>query len=333
MTGRAVRGILLLVFLGVVALFVRLCVGRVPLDSGAWAITFDWPSDDVAPFRMGAAASAIAAGWALGLAGLFLQVLLRNPLASPWVLGLSSGAGLGVMAALAGAVFIGVTAPTGSQLVIPAAGGALVALGITWTLGRVRGVLEPLRLLLVGVVVASLAGALSMALQDVVPHGLKADFIDWMMGRIPEMPGRGLLTVVFALAVAVSLVGMWGAQRIDLACLGEDEARSSGLHIGQLRLALFVGSGLLTAAAVALVGPIGFVGLLAPHLGRLLVGPEHRALVPATCCAGIVMLLGAETVRQFIDLGGGRLHVGVLTAILGGPCFLWLLCSGRGWTS
>ena len=87
----------------------------------------------------------------------------------------------------------------------------------------------------------------------------------------------------------------------------------------------------MTAAAVALVGPIGFVGLLAPHLARLLVGPEHRALVPATCLAGAAMLLGAEALRQFIDLGGGRLHVGVITALLGGPFFLWLLCSGRGW--
>ena len=83
-------------------------------------------------------------------------------------------------------------------------------------------------------------------------------------------------------------------------------------------------------AAVALVGPIGFVGLLAPHLARLLVGPTHRVLVPATCLAGMAMLLGAEAVRQFIDLGGGRLHVGVLTALLGGPFFLWLLCTNRG---
>lgn len=332
MSRRALLGIVILAGMGMSALFVRLMVGRVPLESGVWAISFQWPLAEVLPLRLGAATSAIAAGWALGLAGLFLQVLLRNPLASPWVLGLSSGAGLGVMFALAGAVFLGVAAPAGGALVVPAALGALGALGITWGLGRVRGVLEPLRLLLVGVVVASLAGALSMALQDLVPHGLKADFLDWMMGRIPEAPSRGVLVTTFSLAFLVSLFAFWVSDLVDLACLGEDEARSSGLNIARLRMALFLGAGFLTAAAVALVGPIGFVGLLAPHLGRLLVGPEHRALIPATCLAGIAMLLGAEAVRQFIDLGGGRLHVGVLTALLGGPFFLWLLCTGRGWT-
>jgi iron complex transport system permease protein len=196
----------------------------------------------------------------------------------------------------------------------------------------VNGVLEPLRLLLVGVVVASLAGALSMALQDLVPHGLRADFLDWMMGRIPEAPGGGVLGTTLVIAFVVTMIAAFGADRIDLACLGEDEARSSGLDLGRLRSGLFLGAGALTAAAVALVGPIGFVGLLAPHLARLLVGPGHRLLIPATCLAGIAMLLSAEALRQLIDLGGGRLHIGVLTALIGGPFFLWLLCSGRGWT-
>ena len=171
-----------------------------------------------------------------------------------------------------------------------------------------------------------------MALQDVVPHGLRADFIDWMMGRIPEAPPRLVLWTTLVVAFVVTVVAWLCASRIDLACLGEDEARSSGLELGRVRTGLFLGAGVLTAASVALVGPIGFVGLLAPHLARLMVGPEHRVLVPATCLAGIAMLLSAEAARQFIDLGGGRLHAGVVTAILGGPFFLWLLCSGRGWT-
>ena len=330
MTPRIVVGFALLVLICVTAFLVRLTVGRIPLESGDWQLVFGMPDPTIRPLRVGAAASAIAAGWSLGLAGLFLQVLLRNPLASPWVLGLSSGAGLGVMVALAGAVFLGVEAPSGGGLVVPAGIGALGALSITWLLGREQGMLEPLRLLLVGVIVASLAGALSMALQDIVPHGLRGDFIDWMMGRIPEAPAGGLLLSCFSLAALCTIVGVLKADWIDLSCLGADEARASGLNLGQLRGALFVGAGVLTASAVALVGPIGFVGLLAPHLARLLVGPTHRVLVPATCLAGVAMLLGAETVRQFIDLGGGRLHVGVLTALLGGPFFLWLLCTGRG---
>ena len=330
MTVRAISGLLILVAIVLVAGLVRLTVGRIPLEDGDWQIVFSLPPKELLPLRLGATISALAAGWALGLAGCLLQVLLRNPLASPWILGLSSGAGLGVMVALAIAVMTGVTVPGGEGLMLPAVLGALGALGITWSLGRVNGVLEPLRLLLVGVVVVSLAGALSMALQDIVPHGLRADFIDWMMGRIPEAPSGGLLLTCFVLAAIVTVVATLLADWIDLSCLGADEARSSGLNLASLRTGLFLAAGALTAAAVALVGPIGFVGLLAPHLARLLVGPTHRVLVPATCLAGMAMLLGAEAVRQFIDLGGGRLHVGVLTALLGGPFFLWLLCTNRG---
>jgi iron complex transport system permease protein len=332
MTARALIGMLLLIGFVLFCAWARLFVGRVPLDDGSWGIVLGWPPEALLPLRLGAMVSAIAAGWALGLAGLLLQVLLRNPLASPWILGLSSGAGLGVMVALALSVLGGVSVAGDGGLVLPAVIGALGALLLTWGLGRVNGMLDPLRLLLVGVVVASLAGALSMALQDIVPHGLRADFLDWMMGRIPEAPARSVLWSTLVVTVLVTIAAWAGSDRIDLACLGEDEARSSGLHLARVRTGLFLGAGALTATAVALVGPIGFVGLLAPHLGRLLVGPGHRLLVPATCLAGIAMLLSAESLRQFIDLGGGRLHVGVLTALIGGPFFLWLLCSGRGWT-
>ena len=332
MNTRSLIGFLILAAVVVIAAGVRFSVGHVPDDSGGWSIVMSWPTDEVRPLRLGALLSAVAAGWSLGLSGLLLQVLLRNPLASPWILGLSSGAGLGVMSALALAALTGMAIPGGASLVLPAVAGAVGALALSWTLGRVNGMLEPLRLLLVGVVVASLAGALSMALQDVVPHGLRADFMDWMMGRIPEAPSGGVFGTTLVCAFLVTVIAFVRADRIDLACLGEDEAVSSGLELGRMRTGLFLGAGALTATSVALVGPIGFVGLLAPHLARLLVGPTHRVVVPATCLAGVAMLLSAEAVRQFIDLGGGRLHVGVLTALLGGPCFLWLLCRGGGWT-
>ena len=153
-----------------------------------------------------------------------------------------------------------------------------------------------------------------------------------MLGMAAQAAEDGVIISSLVGAATATVVATLGARWIDLSCLGPDEARTSGLNLPALRVALFLGAGALTAAAVALVGPIGFVGLLAPHLARVLVGPAHRVLVPATCLAGIAMLLGAEAVRQFIDLGGGRLHVGVLTALLGGPCFLWLLCTNRGWT-
>jgi iron complex transport system permease protein len=121
---RAVSGLSILTAIVLVAALVRLTVGRVPLETGEWQIVFSLPSQEVLPLRLGATISALAAGWALGLAGCLLQVLLRNPLASPWILGLSSGAGLGVMIALAIAVLTGVTIPGGGGLMLPAVLGA-----------------------------------------------------------------------------------------------------------------------------------------------------------------------------------------------------------------
>lgn len=322
---RHLRVLLALAAAVVIVFALRLAIGRVPQADGTWALQLSIPQGTALSLRIGAAVSAIAAGWALGLSGLLLQVLLRNPLASPWILGLSSGAGLGVMSAMALAAVAGWTLPGGGGLVLPAAIGALGALGVTWSLGRTDGVLDPLKLLLVGVVIASLAAALSMALQEVVPHGVRADFLEWMMGRIPEAPSHMVLGIALGGSALAAIWSFCAARRIDISMLGEDEARSSGLDLGGLRMGLFLFSGVLAAAAVALVGPIGFVGLLAPHIARLGCGPQHRQLVPATCMVGALLLLGAETARQCVDLGGGRLHVGVLTAVVGGPFFLWML--------
>ncbi|MHC4141211.1 MAG: iron chelate uptake ABC transporter family permease subunit [Planctomycetota bacterium] len=117
---------------------------------------------------------------------------------------------------------------------------------------------------------------------------------------------------------------------MDAATLGDDEARSVGLALGRLRLWMFALAGALTAGAVALCGPIAFVGLIAPHATRLVLGPRHGRLVLGSALVGVALVVGADVSRQAIDLGGGRMPIGVFTALIGGPAFIWLLRSGRG---
>lgn len=289
---------------------------------------FGAPSDAVERYRLDSGLAGTAVGVALAIAGLFLQVLLRNPLASPFVLGLSSGAGFGYMLALylawkfniAAATRFGVTGPT-----LFAMAGSLLALAVVWRIGSRRGVVDPLGLVLAGVIVGSMAAAGTSAMQSLVPAGLRGDFVLWMMGRIPEAPPQGLLLTVSALAAAATGLGIVIGRTLDAASLSDDEAVSVGVRLGTLRLTLFVTAGILSAATVALAGPIAFVGLVAPHAARLLVGPRHATLALGSALAGASLLLFADAARQLIEIGGGRLPVGVLTAVVGGPVFLLLL--------
>ncbi|MDZ4755274.1 MAG: iron ABC transporter permease [Phycisphaerae bacterium] len=298
---------------------------------------FGWPDADIVRYRVAATAAACAVGAALAISGLFLQVLLRNPLASPFVLGLSSGAGFGYMLAMYLAWrfglgldgFFGVAAP-----VVAATLGSLVTLGVVWRIGsRPAGdsaVADPVTLVLAGVVVSAIAGAGSTALQSLVPAGLRGDFVAWMMGRIPDAPPVSLLVTVAVLALAGTALGALLGPALDAASLSDDEAISVGVALRPLRTGLFVFAGTLAAATVALAGPIAFVGLVAPHAARMLLGARHRPLAVGSALAGATLLVAADAARQAVDLGGGRLPVGVLTAIAGGPIFLWLLRSTAG---
>lgn len=315
--------LLVAALLGLVLL--RLLLYRDPGDGGA---TWGWPGLAIGRFRLVAIAVGTIAGAALATSGLLLQALLRNPLASPYVLGLSSGAALGVMLAIWVGATRGVAIPEAGHAA-PALLGALAALGVVYLLGQRRGWIDPLALLLVGVVVSSICAALILGLQHLVPHGLKGDFVVWMTGHVRQ----GAPTAALVVAGSATLLGVGAAALLgpamDAATLGDDEARSVGLDLPRLRLALFALAGLLAAVAVALAGPIGFVGLVAPHAARLLVGPAHRTLVVASALAGAALLVGADVATQALPIGGGRLPAGVFTALLGGPAFLWLLRRGR----
>lgn len=323
MSARTSTGLLGALCCLVVFVAVRLLVYR---DLGGDLI-LGWPGSAMGQFRLSAAAAAALGGAALGVSGMLLQVLLRNPLASPYILGLSTGAALGVMLALYLAAVTSVAWTTGS-LALPAGCGALASLAIVYGLGQRRGWIDPYTLLLVGVVVSAIAAALILALQQLVPHGLKADLLTWMGGYVPDSAPT-LALVIFGVVVLAATIGSCAlGPALDVATLGDDEARAVGLHLPPLRIALFVTSGLLAALSVALIGPIGFVGLIAPHAARLLLGPRHGPLVIGSALLGAALLVAADALGQIIPVRGGRIPAGVFTALLGGPAFLILLRRG-----
>lgn len=305
------------------AMLVRLGVGPEGLE---------WPRDSTEwSLRGSRAASGAAVGAALAVAGVFLQALLRNPLAEPAVLGLTSGAGLGVVLSL----YVSY-ATTGAMLLYrpPAEAalfGALAVLVIVGALGQRRGVLEPFTLVLTGVVTSLICGAGIVFVQHLLPDQGMAIASRWTFGAISDdVPAWWVVGVAGLAALCVAAGARWGPA-LDAATLSEDEARSLGVRLGPLRAGLFVASGALSAGAVLLAGPIGFVGLVCPHAVRLMCGARHRVVIPASALMGSALIVLADSGVRVADLGAGRMPIGVLTALLGGPIFLWLLRRERTW--
>ncbi len=326
------RGIFALAFLLLFAAIARVLIGPTQDDDGIH-LALGLPTRELFALRASSVTSAAFLGAALGLAGLSLQVLLRNPLASPFVLGISSGAGFGVALVLALAWRFALPAVAFGGEVAGAAVGAFATLALVAWLGSSRRASrsghDTTSLLLAGVILGGILSAGTMLLEQLVPHGLRGDLLSWMAGRLPELPSASATITLVASATLGFLVLQWHARALDLACLSDEEALSSGLELRRLRVTLFLVGGVLAAVAVAYAGPIGFIGLVGPHLARRLVGTHHQWLVPASALAGAALLLGADVLRQMIDVGTGRLPVGVVTALLGGPAFLWLLKSER----
>jgi len=286
----------------------------------------------VAALRLPRALVGVIVGCALAAAGAALQGLLRNPLAEPFVLGVSGGAALGgtlvlVAASVAsrlvqplGALF-GTASPVALGAVVGAAGATL----LVFTLGRVQGRLVPEAALLVGVVFnAFAAGAITVAKVLVTPEQAMR-VLYWLMGTLAyETPGTVAVSVVVVGASVGVLVAL--SAQLNLLTLGEEEAASLGVHVGRARAAVLLAASAATGAAVALSGMVGFVGLIVPHLLRRVLGPDYRVLLPASALFGAAFLVLADTLARvaFLPLGTEP-PVGALTAFLGGPLFLWLL--------
>lgn len=324
------RAGLMLTGLGV--LMVALAAFRVAVGSAG----IGWPGDELAGLiletRLNRMWIGVVVGAGLAVSGVALQTLLRNPLAEPYILGLSTGAGAGVMAQAWVLYTLGFTIGPGY---LGAAVGAALSMIVVFAAGRRRGVIDPIGLLLTGVVLGTINGALIMLFNYAAgPGGLRDDLARWMMGYINEGIGpRTLWSVGVLTAVGIALLAIQ-ARAMDVATLSEGEAVSLGVNVSRMRTLLFVVASVLAAGAVVLSGPVAFVGLICPHLARLLLGPRHAALLAGSAFLGASLILAADTASSLIAwaFDFGMIPIGVFTAMLGGPAFLWMLRPqlGRG---
>lgn len=270
--------------------------------------------------RLSRAAVGFVTGAALSLAGVMMQALLRNPLADPYVLGISAGSSVGALAAL---MFM-----CAAWVVDAAAfGGAVVVSAMLYLLARrdLRGGTAAeggsALLLLTGVILASACMAMVTLMLSIAPESRLRSMIFWMIGDLSGAPLRALPWVVLAGAL---LFALRSARSMNVMALHAENAATLGVRVGPLRKGLFFASGLLTASAVTTAGSIGFVGLIVPHAIRFLVGPDHRALIPAAALAGGAFLVMADTLAR-TAIAPQQLPVGVVTALIGAPVFLYQL--------
>ncbi len=256
-------------------------------------------------------------GYALSLGGVIFQALLRNPLADPFVLGVSSGAAFGAVMA----IFLGLSDATG----VPALAflGALLTLGVLVRLGRRRVGTESATILLTGVIINAFFTAMIMFLIAVVADSRLHAMLFWLYGDLSQ--GRfGRLLLIGPLVVTASGVLYGFARHLNLMTAGEETALQLGVDVERAKRTCLILTSLVIGLVVAFSGLIGFVGLMVPHLARMAVGADHRLLMPVAALGGAAFLICADTLARTL-ISPGELPVGVITAFLGAPFFLYLL--------
>jgi iron complex transport system permease protein len=315
-----------LIGLGVVAaLLTGLLLGATPTSFADLVDAVLLPDSSAAviirTIRLPRVLLAFAVGGGLALCGAVLQALVRNPLADPYLLGLSGGAGLGAVLAIA--------LSADQPWAVPAAAfvGALGAIGLVYRLAVVAGRrLDPRILLLAGVVVGAFSGALMAAIITLAPAAQLRNAFLWLLGGFgaASWQALGIYLVYSTLPIGLLFIH---ARRLDLLALGEESAQYLGADIERVKRVVYFTASLLTAAAVAVCGIIGFVGLVVPHAMRRLVGPLHGQLLPVAFLAGGAFLVLADTLARTV-VRPLELPVGVVTAIVGVPLFAVLLRRG-----
>lgn len=270
--------------------------------------------------RAGRALTAFVTGGALALAGVMMQALLRNPLADPYVLGISAGASVGALLALllmASAIVVDMAALAG----------AVAVSMLLYLLARrdLRGGLAleggTSMLLLTGVILSSACMALVTLMLSIAPEGRLRSMIFWMIGDLAGAPLRLAPWLVLGAAL---LYALRSARAMNMVALHAEAAATLGVRVGSLRKGLFFVSGVLTASAVTSAGSVGFVGLIIPHACRFAFGPDHRVLIPAAVLAGGSFLVLCDTLARTV-IAPQQLPVGAITAVIGAPVFLYQL--------
>lgn len=339
---RAVVAVVLAALL-IVGVLLSALLGQLPVSPGevggsllrAVGIPNPWaPADPVVEstlwvVRFPRVAMAIAVGAALATAGAVMQAVFGNPLAEPGVVGVSSGAALGA----ATAIVLGLAAYGEGLVAALAFAGGLGATLLVYAVSRANGRTEVVTLLLTGIAVNAFAGAgLAFALFS-ASSANREQIVFWQLGSLGGSLWREVL-VVAVVAVPGLVVAMLLGRRYDVLALGERNARHLGIDVERLRILSVVVVALLTGAAVAFAGIIAFVGLVIPHLLRMLLGPAHRPLIALSAVGGAVLMIYADLLAR-VAVAGAELPIGLLTSLVGGPFFFFLLWRQRrragGW--
>ncbi len=263
---------------------------------------------------------AIIAGAALAVAGVSFQALLRNPLADPYVIGVSSGAALGASIAIA----------LGLMTIIPFAGfiGALLTMYIVYNLAKTGNRIPINSLLLAGVVMAAFLGSIISLIMSLMGEDMTKIYF-WLMGSLSETNIELIIIVTIIVLIGITIIYAL-ARELNLILLGEEPAQHLGVNAETIKKILFAGASIITGAVVSITGLIGFVGLIIPHVMRLILGPDHRTLIIASALFGAIFLIIADTFARTI-IAPREIPIGVITAIVGGPFFLFLLQRKKKW--
>jgi len=318
--------LLIVIFLGTVMVLVgliALTLGgvRLPLRE-VWAGLRGASSNPeaaiiVREIRLPRVLLAMLVGAALAVSGTALQALLRNPLADPFVLGISSGAALGAIIAL----WVGGGVAAASPLV--AFIGALLTMAWVYLLGRRAGRLASYTLLLAGVITASFLSAVILFVLTLLSTRDVRGTAFWLMGDLSVVTDVQLRLLLPAVLLAIAGL-YWFAKDLNVLLLGEEEAAHLGVNVARAETAVYLLASLLTGLAVSVSGAIGYLGLLVPHLGRMLVGNDHRTLLPTAALGGAIVLVLSDTLARTV-VAPAELPVGAVTALAGAPVFIYLL--------
>jgi iron complex transport system permease protein len=315
---------------------VSLRLGPVPIKTldVVWAalsaMGFDGPSVDrtaqlvIEQIRLPRIIVGAAVGMALGLSGTAMQGLFRNPMADPGIIGVSAGGAVGAVTAIA----IGLVDLFWLALPVFAFAGAALALLLVYGIAAVGGRLSMATLLLAGVAVNAFLGAVISAIIYLLPsEGPLREIIYWLAGGLDSRSWDHVRIALPPIAVGAAALALT-ARDLNLLALGDDEARSLGVRTGATRTVLLAASALVTGSAVAVSGSIAFVGLVTPHVLRLVLGPDHRVLMPMSALGGALFVMLADMAARTV-IQPAEFRVGVLTAFVGAPFFVFLLIKNK----
>ncbi len=323
MRQRVVLLLLVLAAVGVLAAAPFVGMHAVPVQT-LWNPADQTASRILWQIRFPRVTMAFLAGAALAVSGMTFQAMFRNPLATPFTLGVASGASLGASVYIhlgLSLSFLGI--PGGSWF---AFAGALSAILLVYGLTRARQGFSTGSMLLAGVAVSFFFSSLILFLQYLSDFTRTYRMLRWVMGGLDHVVGFDEVRTALPVVAAGAVVILYLTHELNLITTGEELAIARGVDVNRTKLLVFFTSSLVVGAVVAVCGPVGFVGLMGPHICRLLIGPDHRYLTPATLLFGGAFLIICDTVARTV-LAPTELPVGILTALLGGPFFLWLLLS------